>query len=79
MKYHSKYKNENKIVDISSLPSCQSVYYIARGGIMLHVSGKDTQKQVLNLNDCSRSRIRPKHQHMLDWKALPKRYRKNLN
>ena len=32
MKYHSKYQNENKIVDISSLPSCQSVLSHSKRG-----------------------------------------------
>ena len=41
VKYPSKYQNENKIIDISTIPRCRSgfLYHnIARGQIMLFMS-----------------------------------------
>ena len=51
VKYTSKYQNGNKIIDISTILRCRSVllyHNIARGEVMLFVSGKEAWKQILN-------------------------------
>ena len=51
VKCPSKCHNENKIIDISTIPRCRSVllyYNIARGRVMLFVSVKEAWQQILN-------------------------------
>ena len=80
-KYSSKYQNENKINDISTIPRCRSVllyHNIARGRIMFFVSGKEVWKQILNfqvyqMTDGTKTRT------YAGFKNLFQRCRRNLN
>ena len=49
VKYRSKYQNENKIVDISTLPPCRSVLLLhSKRANYITCVGKEALKQMLN-------------------------------
>ena len=81
VKYPSKYQNENKIIDISTIPRYRSVilyYNIAKGQIMLFVSGKEAWKQIFNFQ-VYQIKDGMKMRTYAGLKNPFQRYRRNLN